>query len=70
MFAYEHKKLYLLIYTRMMDFLREKAKEGMENCRFLITFLIGILSRMTEKMLHCFQAAEASRKYQTLCNYP
>lgn len=40
MFAYEHKKLYLLIYTRMMDFLKEKAKEGMENCRFLVTFLI------------------------------
>lgn len=38
---HEHKKLHLPIYTRMMDFLREKAKEGIENCRFLfITFLI------------------------------
>lgn len=72
MFAYQHKKLHLPIYTRMMDFLREKAKEGIENCRFLfITFLIVryTLTHMTEKMLHGFQAAEASREYQTLCNY-
>jgi len=64
MFAYEHKKLYLPINTRMMDFLREEAKEGTENCRFLfIVFPIvrHTLSHTTENMLHHFQVEEASR---------
>lgn len=52
MFAYKHQKLQLPVYTRMMDFLRQKVKEGIEKHRFLfITFQIVryTLSPMTEK---------------------
>lgn len=72
MFGYEHKKLNLPIYTRMMDFLREKMKQGIENCRFLfIAFLIVryTLSHMTEKMLQAYRMLPGSRSIQGVSNF-
>lgn len=57
----------LSVNLRMMDFPRKKAREGIENFRFLFTTLaMSKLWVMQQKEYYSFQAAEAFKEYQTL----